>query len=246
MSNAIKDLSVFSLSPIGFEVEWHSSQSDKSYQGQGHEFELRECHCEGRIVRRTTIWLPATTLKSSPRGMMSNVIKYLNMSSSSPIGFEVQWHTSQSDRNSHNWRRIFSISSGNMQTNALVMPAILPPSPVLKSRLTSSCKRSINRCSFSIRRKKCKFVYVKCSVKKVILFLMTPTHRRNSWNHLLHNNHQVSQTRPIQPKQIAILHPPIRFSQRIRLYGKCKQKQSWKKKRCLPEFAWYNLCTTYI
>ena len=246
MSNAIKDLSVFSLSPIGFEVEWHSSQSNKSYQGQGHEFELRECHCEGRIVRRTTIWLPATTLKSSPRGMMSNVIKYLNMSSSSPIGFEVQWHTSQSDRNSHNWRRIFSISSGNMQTNALVMPAILPPSPVLKSRLTSSCKRSINRCSFSIRRKKCKFVYVKCSMKKVIFFLMTPTHRRNSWNHLLHNNHQVSQTRPIQQKQIAILHPPNRFSQWIRLYGKCKQKRSWKKKRCLPEFAWYNLCTTYI
>ena len=148
----------------------------------------------------------------------------------SPIGFEVKWHTSQSNRNSHNWWRIFSISSGNMQTNALVMPAILPPSPVLKSRLTSSWKRTINRCSFSISRKKCKFVYVKCSMKKVIFFLMTPTHRRNSWNHLLHNNHQVSQTRPIQPKQIAILHPPIRFSQWIRLYEKYKQKRSWKKK----------------
>ena len=132
------------------------------------------------------------------------------------------------------------------EENALVMPAILPPSPILKSHLTSSCKRTINRCSFSISIKKCKFVYVKRSMKKVIFFLMTSNHRRNSQNHLLHNNHQVSQTRPIQQKQIAILHPPNRFSQWIRLYGKCKQKRSWKKKRCLPEFAWYNLCTTYI
>jgi len=29
MSNAIKNLSLSSLSPIGFEVEWHSSQSNK-------------------------------------------------------------------------------------------------------------------------------------------------------------------------------------------------------------------------
>jgi len=29
MSNAIKDLSVSFSSPIGFEVEWHSSRSDK-------------------------------------------------------------------------------------------------------------------------------------------------------------------------------------------------------------------------
>ena len=121
--------------------------------------------------------------------------------------------------NCHNWWKIFSISSGNMQIieeeNALVMPAILLRSPVLKSRLTSSCKRTINRPSFSISRKKCKFVDVKCSVKKVIIFVMTSTHRRNSQNHLLHNNHQVSQTRPIQPKQIAILHPPVKFSQWI-------------------------------
>ena len=64
ISNAIKDLSVSSLSPIGFEVEWHSSQPDKWYQSQGHGFESRECHCEGRIVRGTTIWLHTTTLRS--------------------------------------------------------------------------------------------------------------------------------------------------------------------------------------
>ena len=130
--------------------------------------------------------------------------------------------------------------------NVLVMPAILPPSPVLKSRLTSSCKRTINRPSFSISRKKCKFVDVKCSMKKVIVFLMTSTHRRNSQNHLLHNNHQVSQTRPIQPKQIAILHPPIRFSRWIRLYGKCKQKRSSKKRDVYLSLHDIILCTAYI
>ena len=238
-SNAIRDLNVSSSLPIGFEVEWHNSWSNKWYQSQGYGFESRECHCEGKIVGVTTIWLFTTTLKTGSCGVMSNVIKDLSVSSLSPIDFEIKWYSSWSDRNSHNWWRIFSISLGNMQTieeeNALVMPVILPPSPVLKSRLTSSCKRTINRHSFSINRKKCKFVYVKCPVKKVIFFLMTPTHRRNSWNHLLHNNHQVSQTRPIQPKQIAILHPPIRFSKWIRLYGKCKQKRSWKKKEM---FTW--------
>ena len=48
---AIKDLSVFSSLPIDFEVEWHSSRSDKWYQSQGHMFESRECYCEGGIVR---------------------------------------------------------------------------------------------------------------------------------------------------------------------------------------------------
>ena len=38
MSNAIKDLSVSSSSPVRFEVKWHSSWSDKWYQSQGHEF----------------------------------------------------------------------------------------------------------------------------------------------------------------------------------------------------------------
>ena len=50
MSNAIKDLSVSSLSPIGFEMEWHNSRFDKWYQSQGHGFESRECHCEVGIV----------------------------------------------------------------------------------------------------------------------------------------------------------------------------------------------------
>jgi len=39
MSNAIKDLSVSSSSPVRFEVKWHSSWFDKWYQSQGHEFE---------------------------------------------------------------------------------------------------------------------------------------------------------------------------------------------------------------
>ena len=55
MLNAIKHLSVFSSSPIGFEMEWHNSRSDKLYQSQGHRFESRECHYEGGIVRGTTI-----------------------------------------------------------------------------------------------------------------------------------------------------------------------------------------------
>ena len=49
---AIKDLSVSSLSLIGFEVEWHSSRSDKWHQSQGHGFESQECHYEGEIVGR--------------------------------------------------------------------------------------------------------------------------------------------------------------------------------------------------
>ena len=79
MSNAIKDLNVSFSSQIGFEVEWHSSQFDKWYQSQGHEFESRECHCEGGIVGGTTIWLSTTTLKISPRGVMSNAIKDLSV-----------------------------------------------------------------------------------------------------------------------------------------------------------------------
>ena len=51
MLNAIKDLSVSSLSPIGFKVKWHNSRSDKWYQRQGHGFESQECHCEKWIVR---------------------------------------------------------------------------------------------------------------------------------------------------------------------------------------------------
>ena len=97
ISKAIKDFSISFSSPIGFEVEWHSSRSDKWYQSQDHGFELRECHCEEGIVGGITIWLPTTTLKTGPLGMMSKVIKDLSMSSSSPIGFEVEWHSSRSD-----------------------------------------------------------------------------------------------------------------------------------------------------
>ena len=97
ISNAIKDLSVSSSSSINFEVEWHSSQSNKWYQSQGHGFESQVCYCEGGIVRGTTIWLPTTTLKTGLRGMMSNVIKDLSVYVSSPIGFEMKWHSSRSD-----------------------------------------------------------------------------------------------------------------------------------------------------
>ena len=50
MSKAIKDLNMSSSSPIGFEADWHSLQSDKRYQSHGHAFESCECHCEGGNV----------------------------------------------------------------------------------------------------------------------------------------------------------------------------------------------------
>ena len=107
MSNTIKNLSVSSSSPIDFEVEWHSSRSNKWYQSQGHGFESWECHCEEGIIGGTIIWLPTTTLKTDPHSVMSNTIKDLNVSSSSPIGFEVEWHSSRSDRGKfwqiHHW-----------------------------------------------------------------------------------------------------------------------------------------------
>ena len=80
MSNVIKDLSVFFLSPMSFKMEWHSSRFDKWYQNYGHEFELRECHCEGEIVGRTIIWLSTTTLKTGLHGVMLNAIKDLSVS----------------------------------------------------------------------------------------------------------------------------------------------------------------------
>ena len=45
-------------------------------------------------VGETTIWLSAITLKTSPCGVISKVIKDLSVSSSSPFGFEVEWHSS--------------------------------------------------------------------------------------------------------------------------------------------------------
>ena len=96
MLNAIKDLSMLSSSPIDFEVEWYSSWSNKWYQSQSHGFESRKCHCEGGIIGGTTIWLPITTLKTSLRGVMSNAIKDLSVLFLSPIGFEVEWHSSRS------------------------------------------------------------------------------------------------------------------------------------------------------
>ena len=97
MSNVIKNLSVSSLSPIGFEVEWHNSWSEKWYRSQGYKFESRECYCERGIVGGTTIWFPTTTLKIGFCGVLSNDIKDLSVSSSSTIGFEVEWHNSRSD-----------------------------------------------------------------------------------------------------------------------------------------------------
>ena len=49
------------------------------------------------FVRGTTIWLATTTLKTDSRGVMSNAIKDLSVSSSSPISFEMEWHNSWSD-----------------------------------------------------------------------------------------------------------------------------------------------------
>ena len=97
MLKTIKDLSMSSSSPISFKVEWHNSWSDKWYQSQGHGFESRECYCERGIVGGTTIWLLTTTIKTDPRGVMSKAIKALSMSSSSLIGFEVEWHSSRFD-----------------------------------------------------------------------------------------------------------------------------------------------------
>ena len=80
MSNAIKDLSVFSSSPIDFKVEWYSSRSDKWYRSQGHGFESWECHCNEGIVRGTTIQLPTIILKTGPWSVMSNAIKEVCLS----------------------------------------------------------------------------------------------------------------------------------------------------------------------
>ena len=103
MSKLIKDLSVTFSSPIGFEVEWHSSKSNKWYQSQGHGFESQGCHCERGIVEGTTIWLPKTTLKTGLCDVISKLIKYLSLSSSSPIGFEVEWHSSRSNNWLEKW-----------------------------------------------------------------------------------------------------------------------------------------------
>lgn len=50
------------------------------------------------LLGETTLRLSTTTLKTGPWGLMSNAIKYLSMFFSSPIGFEVEWHSSWSDR----------------------------------------------------------------------------------------------------------------------------------------------------
>ena len=46
------------------------------------------------LVGGTTIWLPTTSLKTGPCGVMLNDIKDLSVSFSSLIGFEVEWHCS--------------------------------------------------------------------------------------------------------------------------------------------------------
>ena len=45
----------------------------------------------------TTIWLPTTILKIGPRGVILKAIKDLIVSFSSPIGFEMKWHSLRSD-----------------------------------------------------------------------------------------------------------------------------------------------------
>ena len=100
MSNTIKNLSVSSSSSIGFEMEWHSLRSDKWYQSQGHGFESRECHCEGEIVGGDHNLTPYNYSKN--RFAWHDVEyqkKKLSVSYSSPIGFEVEWHSSWSDTN---------------------------------------------------------------------------------------------------------------------------------------------------
>ena len=57
---------------------------------KGHGFESQEYLCKGGIVGRTTIWLLTTTLKTCSSGVMLNVRKDLNVSSSSPIGYNSQ------------------------------------------------------------------------------------------------------------------------------------------------------------
>ena len=42
------------------------------------------------LLGEVTIRLSTTTLKTGPWGVMSNAIKYLSVSSSSPIGFEAE------------------------------------------------------------------------------------------------------------------------------------------------------------
>ena len=98
MSNGIKNLSVSSSLPITFEVKWHNSWSNKWYQNQGHGFKLQECYCVGGIVMGTTIWLSTTTLKVGLWSAISNAIKYLSVSFSSSIGFEVERYNSWFDK----------------------------------------------------------------------------------------------------------------------------------------------------
>ena len=50
------------------------------------------------VLKGNTIWLPRTTLKTGQRGVMLKAIKKLSVSSSSPIGFEVKWHSLRSDK----------------------------------------------------------------------------------------------------------------------------------------------------
>ena len=64
------------------------------------------------IFGGTTIWLLTATLKISLRGVMSNAINDLSVSSSSPIGFEMEWHSSRSNK----WYRanVMGLSHGSV------------------------------------------------------------------------------------------------------------------------------------
>ena len=98
----------------------------KWYQSQGHGFESWKCQCERGIVRGTTIWLPTTTLKTGLCGVMSNAIKYLGVLSLSPVGLEVEWHSSRSDKEPSftAWERVTEGSLAEM-TGGVVGEALL-------------------------------------------------------------------------------------------------------------------------
>ena len=75
MPNAIKNFSVSSSSPIGFEIKWHSSWFDKWYQSQCHWFKSRECHCEGGIVKDQNSTLYKHSKNKSNLSVKGGIVK---------------------------------------------------------------------------------------------------------------------------------------------------------------------------
>ena len=69
-----------------------------SRKSTDNKIEIENPRSLWEIVGGTTIWLPTTSLKTGLYGVMSNAIKDLSVFSLSPIGFEVEWHSSQFDK----------------------------------------------------------------------------------------------------------------------------------------------------